>query len=46
MEVAQIRSQDAIAQIQGALVLVRILDDIEPFERAVEGWWGGCWVDF
>ena len=37
VEVAQIRSQDAIAQIQGALVLVRILDDIEPFERAVEG---------
>ena len=36
-EVAEIRSQDAIAQIQGALVLVRILDDIEPFERAIEG---------
>ncbi|MGB3654457.1 MAG: TetR/AcrR family transcriptional regulator [Rivularia sp. (in: cyanobacteria)] len=36
-EVAQIRSQDAIAIIQGALVLVRILDDIEPFERAVKG---------
>lgn len=36
-EVARIRSQDAIAQIQGALVLVRILDDTEPFERVIEG---------
>lgn len=36
-EVARIKSEDAIAQIQGALVLVRILDDIEPFERVIKG---------
>ena len=36
-EIARLRSEDAIAQIQGALVLVRILDDIEPFERVIEG---------
>ena len=36
-EVAQMRSLDAIAIIQGALVLVRILDDIEPFERVIKG---------
>ena len=36
-EVARLRSLDAIAMIQGALVLVRILDDIEPFERVIEG---------
>lgn len=36
-EVAKIRSEDAIAQIQGALILVRILDDTEPFDRAVKG---------
>ena len=29
------RSQDAIAQIQGALILVRILEDTEPFERMI-----------
>lgn len=36
---AYMRSIDAIAQIQGALVLVRILDDIKlkPFERVIEG---------
>lgn len=37
VEVAKVRSLDAIATIQGALVLVRILDDIEPFERVIEG---------
>jgi hypothetical protein len=39
VETAYMRSQDAIAQIQGALVLVRILDDIKlkPFERVIEG---------
>jgi len=36
-EIARIRSEDAIGQIQGALVLVRILDDIEPFERVMKG---------
>jgi AcrR family transcriptional regulator len=36
-EVAKVRSLDAIATIQGALVLVRILDDTEPFERVIEG---------
>ncbi|MBV6621383.1 MAG: TetR/AcrR family transcriptional regulator [Rivularia sp. (in: Bacteria)] len=36
-EIAKIRAQDAIAQIQGALVLVRILDDTKPFERVIEG---------
>lgn len=36
-EIARIRSEDAIAQIQGALVVVRILDDIEPFERVIQG---------
>ncbi|WP_414621201.1 TetR/AcrR family transcriptional regulator [Calothrix sp. CCY 0018] len=36
-EIAQMRSLDAIATIQGALVLVRILDDTEPFERVIEG---------
>ncbi|AFY57619.1 transcriptional regulator [Rivularia sp. PCC 7116] len=36
-DIATIRAQDAIAQIQGALVLVRILDDTEPFERVIEG---------
>lgn len=35
-EVAKMRSQDAISKIQGALILVRILDDTEPFERAIE----------
>lgn len=30
------RSQDAISKIQGVLILVRILDDTEPFERAIE----------
>lgn len=34
-ELAKQRSQDAIGQIQGALVLVRILDDTTPFERVV-----------
>ena len=29
------RSQDGIIQIQGALILVRILDDTAPFERIV-----------
>lgn len=36
-KIARTRSQDAIAQIQGALILVRILDDIEPFERVIKG---------
>ncbi|MDY6897838.1 MAG: TetR/AcrR family transcriptional regulator [Cyanobacteriota bacterium] len=36
-EIARIRSEDAIGQIQGALVLVRILDDTEPFERVIKG---------
>ena len=35
-EIAQMRSQDAIGTIQGALILVRILDDSEPFNRAIE----------
>lgn len=34
-ERAKMRSQDAIIQIQGALILVRILDDTAPFERVV-----------
>ena len=34
-EQAKLRSQDGIIQIQGALVLVRILDDTAPFERVV-----------
>ena len=32
---AKRRSQDGIIQIQGALILVRILDDTAPFERIV-----------
>ncbi len=35
-DVAEVRSQDAVAQIQGALILVRILDDIEPFNRVIK----------
>ena len=35
-EIAQRRSQDAIAKIQGALILVRILDDTEPFNRVIK----------
>lgn len=34
-ERAKMRSLDAIVQIQGALTLVRILDDTAPFERAI-----------
>ncbi|WP_036477132.1 TetR/AcrR family transcriptional regulator [Myxosarcina sp. GI1] len=34
-EQAQLRSQDAIIQIQGALILVRILDDTAPFKRVI-----------
>ena len=34
-ELAKMRSLDAIMQIQGALILVRILDDTAPFERAI-----------
>lgn len=34
-EQAQLRSQEAIIQIQGALILVRILDDTTPFQRVV-----------
>jgi TetR/AcrR family transcriptional regulator, lmrAB and yxaGH operons repressor len=34
-ELAQMRSQNAIIQIQGALILVRILDDTAPFERVI-----------
>ena len=29
------RSLDTIVQIQGALILVRILDDTAPFERVI-----------
>ena len=35
-KIAETRSQDAIAKIQGALILVRILNDTESFERAIE----------
>ena len=35
-EIAKMRSQDAIMEIQGALVLVRILDDTAPFERVIK----------
>ncbi|WP_319421632.1 TetR/AcrR family transcriptional regulator [Pleurocapsa sp. FMAR1] len=35
-EIAQKRSQDAIGTIQGALILVRILDDTEPFNRVIK----------
>ena len=35
-EIAHKRSLDAIATVQGALILVRILDSTEPFERALE----------
>lgn len=35
-ETAKMRSQDAIMEIQGALVLVRILDDTAPFNRVIE----------
>lgn len=34
-ELAEMRSLDAMMQIQGALILVRILDDTAPFERVV-----------
>jgi TetR/AcrR family transcriptional regulator, lmrAB and yxaGH operons repressor len=34
-EIAQRRSQNAIMQIQGALILVRILDDTAPFEQVI-----------
>lgn len=34
-ERAKMRSLDAIMQIQGALILVRILDDTAPFERVI-----------
>lgn len=29
------RSQDVIMEIQGALILVRILDDTAPFDRII-----------
>ena len=34
-ERAKMRSLDTIVQIQGALILVRILDDTAPFERVI-----------
>ncbi|MBE9048142.1 TetR/AcrR family transcriptional regulator [Pleurocapsales cyanobacterium LEGE 10410] len=34
-EQAELRSQAAIMEIQGALILVRILNDTAPFERAI-----------
>lgn len=34
-EIAQLRSQNAIMQIQGALILVRIIDDTAPFEQVI-----------
>lgn len=36
-EVADQNAQDAIIQIQGALVLVRLLNDRAPFERVLRG---------
>ncbi|MDF5729371.1 MAG: TetR/AcrR family transcriptional regulator [Rhizonema sp. PD38] len=33
---ARQRAEDAIIQVQGALVLVRVLDSTEPFERIVQ----------
>ncbi|BAY82341.1 TetR family transcriptional regulator protein [Calothrix parasitica NIES-267] len=36
-DIARIKSQDAIGQLQGALILVRILDNTEPFERVIQG---------
>lgn len=35
-EIAQKRSLDAVATVQGALILVRILDSTEPFDQAIE----------
>lgn len=35
-ELAKVRSLDAVIEIQGALILVRIIDDTEPFERAIK----------
>ena len=35
-EIAEMRSQDAIMEIQGALILVRILDDTAPFDRVIK----------
>ena len=35
-EIAHKRSLNAIATVQGSLILVRILDSTEPFERALE----------
>ncbi len=33
---ARMRAEDGIAQIQGALVLVRVLNDTAPFERTLD----------
>ena len=35
-ETAKMRSQDAIMEIQGALIIVRILDDTAPFHRVIK----------
>ncbi|MGB3695614.1 MAG: hypothetical protein WA865_01295 [Spirulinaceae cyanobacterium] len=35
-EIAKVRSLDAMTKIQGALILVRILDDTEPFNRVIK----------
>ncbi|VEP12819.1 TetR family transcriptional regulator protein [Hyella patelloides LEGE 07179] len=35
-EIAEMRSQDAIAEIQGALILVRILDETKAFDRIIK----------
>ncbi len=35
-EIARKRSQNAMIEIQGALILVRILDDSEPFDRVIK----------
>ncbi len=35
-EIAARRSQDGMIEIQGALILVRILDDTAPFDRVIQ----------
>ena len=34
-ELARQRAEDAVIQIQGALILVRVLNDTKPFERVI-----------
>jgi TetR/AcrR family transcriptional regulator, lmrAB and yxaGH operons repressor len=34
-QIAREQSEDAIASIQGALILARGLDDLEPFQRTL-----------